>query len=602
MNYSDFQIEINTSKITGEYYAVCPKCSADRKKKRVKCLSVNLEKKVWCCQHCGWKGSLKPERAVKNYIKPVWTNNTSLSDKVVQWFKTRGISQKVLIDAKITEQREWMPQTTKEENCIGFNYFRGGELINTKFRTGAKDFKLVKDAEMIFYNYDGLKGNTVVIVEGEIDALSFIEAGINYVLSVPNGAVKGENQRLDYLDNCIELFTNVKTVILAVDNDEAGIYLREELKRRLGSDRCFKVDFDDCKDANEYLLKYGSIKLVELIMPDSLIPFPIEGIVSISELKETSSEYFENGLKAGAKCGIKEYDDLISFEKGFTTTVTGIPNHGKSDWLDFTIIKLAVNHKWKFGIFSPENHPVAVHVSKLASKLIGKWFNKNSMNYAEKELAENFIFENFHFIRPDNELYSLENILDRAKQLVMQYGINGLVIDPYNRLEHHIPSGMSETHYIGRQFDILDAFKKKYNVHVFLVAHPTKIKKDKQTGKFEIPNLYDISGSANFFNKSDNGISVYRNFDINTSDIYVQKVKFHHWGKIGFLSVKWNEANGRYYNATQNPELNNYLSNEEQTAIQLPPNTSFETEKAQPLNPPKEDEPEQITDTDETPF
>jgi len=131
MNYSDFQIEINTSKTTGEYYAVCPKCSADRKKKRVKCLSVNLEKKVWCCQHCGWKGSLKPERAVKNYIKPVWTNNTSLSDKVVQWFKTRGISQKVLIDAKITEQREWMPQTTKDENCIGFNYFRGGELIKT---------------------------------------------------------------------------------------------------------------------------------------------------------------------------------------------------------------------------------------------------------------------------------------------------------------------------------------------------------------------------------------------------------------------------------------------------------------------------------------
>jgi twinkle protein len=591
MTYSDFQIEINTSKTTGEYYTTCPKCSADRKKKRVKCLSVNLEKKVWLCQHCGYKGGLTPTKPVKEYFIPVWTNNTSLSDKVVGWFKKRGISQKTLIEAKVTECEEWMPQIEKKANCISFNYFRKGKLVNSKFRDGAKNFKLVKDAELIFYNYDGLQGNTVIIVEGEIDALSFIEAGINYVISVPNGAVKSESQRLDYLDNCVELFDNIKTVILAVDNDEAGIYLRDELQRRLGADRCFKVDFNDCKDANEYLVKYGSIDLIELIKPDNLIPFPIEGIVSLSELKETSNDYFENGLKPGAKCGIKEYDDLISFEKGFTTTVTGIPNHGKSDWLDFTIIKLAVNHKWKFGIFSPENHPVAVHVSKLASKLIGKWFNKHSMNYAEKELAENYIFENFHFIRPSNELYSLENILDRAKQLVLQYGINGLVIDPYNRLEHQIPSGMSETHYVGRQFDILDAFKKKYNVHIFLVAHPTKIKKDKATGKFEIPNLYDISGSANFFNKSDNGISVYRNYDINTSDIYIQKVKFHHWGKQGFLSVKWDEASGRYYHANESPDYSNFLVNETQTEIKLQPNVNFEKEA-----PTRIAEPKQITE------
>ena len=108
MNYSDFQIEITTSKTTGEYYTTCPKCSNDRKKKRVKCLSVNLDKKVWYCQHCGYKGGLKPERVVKAYIKPVWTNNTNLSENVVLWFKKRGISQKTLIDVKISESKEWL--------------------------------------------------------------------------------------------------------------------------------------------------------------------------------------------------------------------------------------------------------------------------------------------------------------------------------------------------------------------------------------------------------------------------------------------------------------------------------------------------------------
>ena len=592
MEFSDLGIDIKTSKTIGEYYTTCPKCSNDRKKKRVKCLSVNLESKVFFCNHCGWKGGLKPERIVKQYFKPVWTNNTSLSDKVVQWFKARGISQQTLIYSKVTEQQEWMPQVEKKVNCICFNYFRNGELVNTKYRDGAKNFKLVKDAELIFYNYDGAK-NTIVIVEGEIDCLSFIEAGVTSVVSVPNGAVKGQ-QRLDYLDNCYELFEKAEKIILATDNDEPGILLRDELSRRLGLEKCFKVDFNDCKDANEYLSNHGLIKLSELIADENLIPFPIEGIVSLSELRAASSDYFEHGLEPGDQCGIKGFDELLSFEKGFITTVTGIPNHGKSDWLDFMIVKLSVNKGWRFGIFSPENHPVQVHVSKLASKLIGKWFNKSYMNYAEKELAEKFIFENFYFIRPDNELYNLENILDRAKQLVLQYGINGLVIDPYNRIEHLIPTGMSETHYVSRQFDIIDAFKKRYDVHVFLVAHPTKIKKDKQTMLFEVPTLYDISGSANFFNKSDNGITVYRNYENKTSEIYVQKVKFHHWGKQGQYMVKWDETSGRYYPAIENPNYDNWLQKEvTQTDIKLSVNIDFDngrittpkTEIIEPFNP-----------------
>ena len=83
---------------------------------------------------------------------------------------------------KITEGKEFMPQTGKEENTIQFNYFINNELINIKYRDGKKNFKLVKGAEKIFYNIDSTIGHKyVVIVEGEIDALSFIDAGINSV-------------------------------------------------------------------------------------------------------------------------------------------------------------------------------------------------------------------------------------------------------------------------------------------------------------------------------------------------------------------------------------------------------------------------------------
>ena len=106
-----------------------------------------------------------------------------MSDAVVEWFKGRGISKSTLVDLKVTEGKEWMPQTQKEENAIHFNYFMGGQLTNVKYRDGSKNFKLVKGAEKVFYNIDSIVGhNYCVIVEGEMDALALHEAGITNVI------------------------------------------------------------------------------------------------------------------------------------------------------------------------------------------------------------------------------------------------------------------------------------------------------------------------------------------------------------------------------------------------------------------------------------
>ena len=79
---------------------------------------------------------------------------------------------------RVSEGREWMPQTQKEENTIQFNYFINNELINIKYRDGRKNFKLVKDAEKVLYNLDSTLGSdTIVIVEGEMDALSLGGSG-----------------------------------------------------------------------------------------------------------------------------------------------------------------------------------------------------------------------------------------------------------------------------------------------------------------------------------------------------------------------------------------------------------------------------------------
>ena len=109
--------------------------------------------------------------------------------------------------------------------------------------------------ELIFYNLDAVKDEKVVyVVEGEIDALSLHEAGVYNVVSVPNGASKG-NQKLEYLDNCWKYFEDKERIVLFTDGDEAGYALREELGRRLGFERCVKVNYPEgCKDANEILI------------------------------------------------------------------------------------------------------------------------------------------------------------------------------------------------------------------------------------------------------------------------------------------------------------------------------------------------------------
>lgn len=554
MDYRDYNIDIRSSKTSGEVVCLCPNCSHTRKKKTDKCLSVNLDKQTWFCHHCGWKGALIEKQI--EYVKPEWKNKTELSTPVVKWFEERGISQKTINSLKVSEGLEWMPQTQKNENTIQFNYFRNGELINVKYRDGRKNFKLHKDSELIFYNLDSILGaKEVVITEGEIDCLSFIEAGIKNVVSVPNGANLNTNN-MAYVDNCISLFDDVETIYLATDNDIAGRKLRAELSERFGIERCKYIEFDEYKDSNELLKHKGSISLLDAFR--CAVEFPLEGVFTISDIDSEINDMYVNGLDNGVDTGMIDFDDHIRFSKGYITTITGIPGHGKSDFLDQISLKLNLRHGWKFGFYSPENKPTRLHVSKLARKLIGKkWFGHNNITVPELAEVKRVLNNNFWFIKPEKD-FSLESILKHVKQLKKTKGIDAFVIDAWNKLEHKY--GQSETKYIGESLDKIAEFCEINNVHCFLVAHPTKILKNKNTEMYEIPNLYNIAGSANFYNKTDNGISVYRNFQTEKTEIYIQKVKFSHWGKVGFTEFIYNLDSGRFITDYQN-DMYNWIDN-----------------------------------------
>jgi len=345
----------------GKKQGVCPKSTICRQPKnhKKKCASYDWERGLGTCHNCSESFQLhtykRKGETNKVYERPKKEVIKTPASKVVEWFKSRGISQKTLANLQVGEGSEYMPQTGKTENTIKFNYFIGGELVNIKYRDGRKNFKLYKGAEKVFYNIDSTVGyEYCVIVEGEMDVLALHEAGITNAISVPNGATLNTNN-LDYLDNCIDYFDDKEKIILAVDSDEAGQALQAELVRRLGSEVCYIASFDDCKDANEYLIKHGTERLVQRIT--GARPVPLENVTTFRDIEDEVTDFVRNGFKPGYQVGLQNFDDIFSTYTGQFITVTGIPSSGKSDFVDQMVVGYNQNYGWKTAFASPENVP-----------------------------------------------------------------------------------------------------------------------------------------------------------------------------------------------------------------------------------------------------
>lgn len=546
--------------------SICPECSEHRKKKTDKCLAWDKEHNRGYCHNCQTAFFEYRPHEAKEYALPEWKNITDLSDKAVQWFESRMIRQDVLKKMRVYSNKEFMPQFKAEKEAICFPYFMDGKLINIKYRGPQKSFKMVSGAELIFYNVDCLKTNDeVIIVEGEIDALTLIQAGFENVLSVPNGA----NKNLEYLDTCIDLFNGIKKIFIATDQDTKGIELKGELIRRFGPERCWVVSFKECKDANEFLIRYGP-EIKDILK--NAIPVPVKGIIEMNNIYAEIRDLYERGVQGGLTIGDKLIDEYITWELGRLAIVTGVPSSGKSEFVDYLVCKLNIKYGWKCGFFTPENYPLKFHYRKLYEKIIGKQFSVKKSNELEWDMAYEYIKSNFFYILNEED-FTIKSILDSAKILVKTRGIKIIVVDPFNKLDHKYSD--SETQYISRFLDQLILFAKMNDVLVFLVAHPRKMNKDKD-GKIDVPSLYDISGSANFYNKTDYGITVHRktneqNIMIDEVDVFFQKIKFKHLGKQGIINLNYDGETGRF--GLGGADRSNWLVSAEQETMNF-----YETE------------------------
>lgn len=271
----------------------------------------------------------------------------------------------------------------------------------------------------------------------------------------------------------------------------------------------------------------------------------LNNVISKNILKQSINNLYNDGLPFGLTTDVQNLDNIFRIDRGKLVTITGIPNMGKSEFLDFLCTQYNKIHGLKTVYFSPENQPLELHMSKLISKYTNTSFSKDCINVNEYNKVVDYVTDNYYFLNYEN-VFDLDVVLNETEQLINNENIGILVVDSYNKLEAQKDFSVSETDYISKVLDKLERFAKKMNIIVFLVAHPRKMQKD-GAGNYIIPSPYDINGSANFFNKSDYCLTVHRDYINNNTIIKVDKVKFKNYGAVGECTLGYDCNSGNYF-------------------------------------------------------
>ena len=279
---------------------------------------------------------------------------------------------------------------------------------------------------------------------------------------------------------------------------------------------------------------------------------PKTTVISVESVAGKLDKIYDEGYIRGATTGWTNLDCFYSVIKGQFTVVTGMPSHGKSEFTDALLMNLAIKCGWKFAVFAPENYPVEMHYHKLIEKYIKKSLTHGEGRMTRDEMHEGmrFVSEHFFFIDATHDEITLEAILEEAQRLIKEKGVDGLLLDPWNEIELDKPKDISSTEYIGKCLRVSRKFARRNNIHLWIVAHPIKMRKD-QDGRYPVPELYDIEGSAHWRNKADNGICVHRDFVKDFTQIHIQKIKYRYCGKPGTVYLKYNKQNGDYHEVSE---------------------------------------------------
>ena len=535
----------------------CPKCSDGRKTehKKQQCLAVYKDEGWAYCHNCGnwfwtkayYDKEIAPKRGRKNAKDTEKAIDLSLlrddyPQELIDYFEQ---DRKLSIDLVRKMGIKWIPRTIdgNEEIMIAYPTFDGAKCTNVHYRALHKEKGFSQEAgcDPIPWNVNSVVGHdTMIITEGRMDALACIQAGYEAVISLGNG----NKTRTDLFDGFRHtLFAQVKTVIIAVDNDDAGDDARDNLLKYFGAARCKVVKWRNCKDANEMLQKGGEEAVRACIEAAELSEIP--GEVTMADWEPGVFGYYDQGgIPSGLTIDLEQLASLEKLEKGYFGVTSGFPGSGKSTFTLFKCLSMAVEHGWRICLYSPEKYPYKLLFHELATMLIGRKLTRESVDMETYQNAMQFLDSHFHIIDA-NRCKGIDDILDSARQIGMRYGIDMTVIDPANWVDQTRARGgdpLERANYVIGQ--VVD-FAQVENQLTWMVAHPRKppLMKD---GKAYVPEMWDIAGTSDYANKAAWVEILERDFNQARTIIHIKKVRFGHLGDVGDCCVRMDAESHRF--------------------------------------------------------
>ena len=504
-----------------------------------------------------WQGELPPLELGRLISAPVWDSSRLV---FVQgwWLTSEDLSSRI---------RSAWQGVPREASMV---WSRPNPMPSVPLGTWSA-FRVLVEGQTERMQLGGGGGRSVILTSRVEDYLAMLFAGLDRVVCLPPeidpalpNAVAWQFAELWDSEKCLR---EEDQLVLAVPATHRA--LEEELGRRLSRDRCFRVRYslpeelplgeipdeehagvDVVPNASTVVEQMGHDALVDMVVRAN--PFPVKGIHELDDMDDAIESLYANGLQPGRSTGFPSFDEFYTVVPGQWTLLTGIPGHGKSTLLDGVLLNLAKRDGWRFGIFSPENQPPERHFAGLMEKLLDKPFSmghETRISVSEKNAAKRWLNDRFKIILPDENdgEWTLDAILGLAKILVRRYGIQGLVIDPWNEIDHSA-AGDKEVSYLSQALTKIRRFARLHGVHVWIVAHPTKLNK-MPDGLYPVPTPYDVAGGAHWRNKADNIIAVYRFVgmaDQDIADLHVQKIRFREVGRVGLAHLRTNPKTGAW--------------------------------------------------------
>ena len=494
----------------------------------------------------------------KEYAIPDYDKNND-RETVEKYLSRRSISKKTLDYCDV--------QQSAHGNNIVFNFYNEfNELVSVKYRPARKvdsnEMKCwfqKKGMKLALFNMNRIDPTKpLLITEGEIDALSAIEAGYQNTVSVPNGA------NLKWIEEYFEWLEQFDKIIIWADNDLSGIRMRRDACARLGIGRTYYVvspeEYIDennkvwkIKDINETLYCFGKDKIIELI--ENAQEMPIQGVEDLAKVDDFNLSEVE-----GLTPKIEPIKNIVyKFLFGSVLLVTGVRGAGKSTLINQLFVCDPLDDAYNVFMFSGE----------LGAPVLRSWIERTLAGPEFVTLEDDFVhvipkgIKNkmrewykgriWIYSEPTN---NSEDIFQKAIATTRKFGTKVWVIDNLMTLD----IGADDYNLNQKQKDFIVRLNKlalQYNVLAVLVTHPRKLMRGAEMTTDDIAGSGDLGNMAQYILK----VRRFTDEEKERGEEYDQEIeimKNRYTGKLGKARVFFDYTSYRFHTNWQGNLYNQY--------------------------------------------